>query len=145
MESMKETAVNIAASAKSGMEKTKAVVKEKVEKMTAHDPLEKEIAEEKKVERIRQAELNKREVYEHNPAAGETHSYSTTGAKGHPTGAQQMSALPRHGTGEPAGRVVPSHPIGASTGTGTGRTSAAHNSRVGADTNKGYGTGGAYN
>ncbi|KAI9122126.1 hypothetical protein K1719_006815 [Acacia pycnantha] len=130
MERMKETAANIGASAKSGLEKTKAVVQEKTEKMTAHDPTEKEMAEQRKEERMRQAELEKQEVRQHNSAsrqaattvpgghgrnytagaggAGTTATYSTaTGEYGHPTAGQQMSAMPGHGTGQPAeGYVV---------------------------------------
>ncbi|GAV63953.1 LEA_1 domain-containing protein [Cephalotus follicularis] len=157
MQSMKETAANMAASAKAGMEKTKATVQEKVEKMTAHDPVQKEMATEKKEERINQAELNKREAREHNAAAKQggghtgytatgtgdyttsgtgTATYSTTGAHGLPTGGHQMSALPAHGTGQPTGHategVVGSHPIGTNrTNTGTGGTTA-------------HGTGGTY-
>ncbi|KAL3533925.1 hypothetical protein ACH5RR_007446 [Cinchona calisaya] len=153
MQSIKEKAANVAASAKSGMEKTKATVQEKVDRMTAHNPTEKEMATERKEERMNQAELNKQETKEHNAAAknathatGAPHTYSTTGAPGHPTGTHQMSALPGHGTGQPAGHVtegvIQSHPIG--TATGTARLGAAHNTHVGAATNKGYGTGGSY-
>ncbi|CAA0812701.1 Late Embryogenesis Abundant 4-5 [Striga hermonthica] len=152
MQSIKETAANVAASAKSGMEKTKATAQEKMERMTAHNPTEKEIASERKEERIHRAELHKQEAREQNAAAkqaagmGGPHTYSTTGATGQPTGAHQMSALPGHGSGQPAGRVVEgtvgSHPIGTATGTG-GTT--AHNTRVGGGgANTGYGTGGGY-
>nr|GLL36543.1 18 kDa seed maturation protein-like [Ipomoea trifida] len=156
MEAMKETAANVGASAISGKEKTKAVVQEKMERMTAHDPMEKEMATKKKEERINQAELNKQEAKEQNAAARQgasttgtdkPHSYSTTGRTGNPTGAHQMSALPGHGTGEPMGQVtegvVESHPIG--TATGTKRTTVAHNTHAEREVNKGYGTGGAYN
>ncbi|CAI9097439.1 OLC1v1033869C1 [Oldenlandia corymbosa var. corymbosa] len=175
MQNIKEKAANVAATAKSGMDKTKAAVQEKVERMTAHNPTEKEMATERKEEKINQAEWNKREAMEHNAAAkhanthtvggnphtytatgqpghtaaagaGGPHTYSTTGKHGHPTGTHQMSALPGHGTGEPAGNVVEgvikSHPIG--TATGTTRPSAAHNTHVGPGTNQGYGTGGTY-
>ncbi|XP_038883398.1 11 kDa late embryogenesis abundant protein [Benincasa hispida] len=157
VESMKESAANVAASAKAGMDKTKATVQEKMEKVTAHDPLAKEIAEEKKQAKIHEAELNKQEAREHNAAvrqaataAAGTHgthptthptaTYSTSGAHGYTTGTQQMSALPGHGTGQPTGPfvegVVGAHPIG--TETGTGRTTTAHNPLVGGRT--GYGT-----
>ncbi|WJX17701.1 hypothetical protein P8452_07585 [Trifolium repens] len=69
VENMKETAANIGASAKSGMEKTKATVQEKTEKMRASDPIQKEMATEKKEERIHQAETEKQEAREHNAAA----------------------------------------------------------------------------
>ncbi|KAK3000336.1 hypothetical protein RJ639_021382 [Escallonia herrerae] len=151
--SVKETAANVAASAKAGMEKTKATAQEKGEKMTAHDPMQKEMATEKKETRVNQAELNKQGERQENAAArqaasatGGTHSYSTTGATGQPTGMHQRSALPGHGTGQPAGQVVegvvPSHPVG--TDTGTARPTPAHNTRVGGGTNTGYGTGGAF-
>lgn len=87
--------------------------------MTAHDPLEKEMATEKKERRLTQAELNKRAAREHNAATKQaatsgpqlvpqgtgtgTCTHSTTGAAGHSTGPHQMSALPGHGTGHPAG------------------------------------------
>ncbi|KGN54793.1 hypothetical protein Csa_011934 [Cucumis sativus] len=159
VESMKESAANVAASAKAGMDKTKATVQEKMEKVTARDPLAKEIAEEKKEAKIHEAELNKQEARQHNAAVRQaatgaaaathgthptTHStatYSTTGAHGYTTGTQQTSALPGHGTGQPTGLVtegvVGAHPIG--TETGTGRTTTAHNPLAGGGT--GYGTG----
>ncbi|XP_028808696.1 18 kDa seed maturation protein [Neltuma alba] len=127
-ESMKETAANIGASAKSGMEKTKATVQEKKDRMTAHDPMQKEMATERKEERMRQAELDKREAREHNVGSkqaatalpggqdgnyttgtgtGPTATYSTaTGAYGHPSAGQQLSAMPGHGTGQPTGGHV---------------------------------------
>ncbi|XP_022924969.1 late embryogenesis abundant protein 46 [Cucurbita pepo subsp. pepo] len=163
MESMKESAANVAASAKAGMDKTKATVQEKMEKVTARDPLAKEIAEEKKQAKIHEAELHKQEAREHNAAmkqattATATHgmhptthgtaTYSTTGAQGYTTGTQQMSAVPGHGTGQPTGQVtegvVGTHPIGHQTG--TGRTTTAHNPNVGGggDATR-YSTGGGY-
>ncbi|XP_009369595.2 late embryogenesis abundant protein 46 [Pyrus x bretschneideri] len=162
MESMKEAAANVAASATSGMEKTKATVQEKVEKMKSSDPVEKDMAARKKEERIVEAEVNKREAMEQNAAARRdvavstgytatgktgtgTRTYSTTGAAGQPTGTHQMSALPGHGTGQPAGQVTEgvvaeAHPIG--TNTGTGRTTG-HNTNVGGNATN-YGTGGTY-
>lgn len=125
------------------------------ERMTAHDPIEKDMASQKKEERINQAEWNKQEAKELNAANKQAtaatgtgtgaHSYSTTGVTGQPTGTHQMSAVPGHGTGHPTGQVVEgvvgSHPIG--TNTGTGKTTAGHNTRVGGGTTD-YGTGGAY-
>ncbi|KAK9055455.1 hypothetical protein SSX86_026538 [Deinandra increscens subsp. villosa] len=150
--SVKETVANIGASAKSGMEKTKATLQEKGERMTAHDPTQKEMATEKKEARLNEAEYAKQVAREQNAtqrqateATGGTHSYSTTGATGNPMGGHQMSSLPGHGTGEPAGQVVEgvvkSHPIGTDTGTGT--TVAGHNLRTGGGAG-GYRTGGAY-
>ncbi|KAG8371862.1 hypothetical protein BUALT_Bualt12G0007100 [Buddleja alternifolia] len=162
MQSIKETASNVAASAKSGMEKTKATAQEKMERMTAHNPTEKEMATERKEERVHHAELSKQETREQNAAArqaaktGGSYSHSTTGVTGQSTGGHQMSALPGHGTGAPAGQVtegvIKSHPIGTEgvikshpigTATGTGRTTA-HNTHVGGGGNAGYGTGGGY-
>ncbi|CAH8312665.1 unnamed protein product [Eruca vesicaria subsp. sativa] len=159
MQSMKETASNIAASAKSGMDKTKATLGEKAEKMTTRDPIQKQMATQKKEGRINEAEMQKREACEHNAAMKEASgagtgtglglgsaTHSTTGQVGHGTGTHQMSALPGHGTGQPTGQVVEgtavTEPIG--TNTGTGRTTA-HNTHVGGGTGTtGYGTGGGY-
>lgn len=151
----KESAANIAATAISGKEKTKATVQEKGERMMAHDPLEKDMATQEKEARINQAERNKQEAKELNAANKQAtaatgtgigaHSYSTTGVTGQPTGTHQMSAVPGHGTRHPTGQVVEgmvrSHPIG--TNTGTGNTTAAHNTRVGGGATD-CGTGGAY-
>uniref|UniRef100_A0A7N0T1T8 Seed maturation protein LEA 4 n=1 Tax=Kalanchoe fedtschenkoi TaxID=63787 RepID=A0A7N0T1T8_KALFE len=136
MQKAKETASNIAASAKAGLDKTKAVAQEKVDKMSAHDPIEKGMATERKEERIHQAEMNKQQAREHNAAAtghgttgvpgtGGTFSHSATGTHGHPTGTHQMSAMPGHGTGHTlGGHVVEGQPIG--TAAGTGGTTAPH-------------------
>ena len=134
-----------------------------VEKAKAHDPMQKEMATQKKEERIRQAELEKQEARQHNAAAKQaggnggytatgtatytasgTHTYSTTGEHGKPTGASQMSALPGHGTGQPAGQVIDgraeAHPVGTNPGVGG---STSHNTRVEGNPH-GYGTGGTY-
>ena len=134
---------------------------DQAERMTARDPLQKEMATQKKEDRINRAELQKQAAREHNTAAKEaatagysgqgqygtgpttgTATYSTTGEYGQPTGT--------HGTGQPTGQVtegvVGSHPIGTNTGTGR-RTTTAHNTRAGANPNDpgyGYGTGGSY-
>lgn len=139
-----------------------------MEKVTAKDPIQKDMATQKKEERIADAELNKREAHDHNAAvrhgaapAGSTGygtgptgyttagagtaTHSTTGATGQPTGFHQMSALPGHGTGQPTGQVVEgvetAHPIGINTG--TGRTTA-HNTHLGGNA-PGYGARGTYN
>ncbi|XP_047161209.1 18 kDa seed maturation protein-like [Vigna umbellata] len=98
-ESMKEKASNIGASAKAGMEKTKATLQEKAERMTSRDPLKKELATEKKEAKVDQAELDKQAAREHNAVASEHNSavkqgatYPTTGVHGRPTGFH-------HGTG----------------------------------------------
>ncbi|KAI3806479.1 hypothetical protein L1987_22386 [Smallanthus sonchifolius] len=88
---VKESASNMAASAKAGMEKTKATLQEKGEKMTAHDPIQKEMAREKKDERKHEAEYEKEAKKELNAAQRQatgttgTHTYTTTGT-GHHTG-----------------------------------------------------------
>ncbi|XP_027922307.1 18 kDa seed maturation protein-like [Vigna unguiculata] len=98
-ESMKEKASNIGASAKAGMEKTKATVQEKAERMTTRDPLQKDLATQKKESKVDQAELDKRAARDQNAAAREDNAaakqgapYSTTGEHGHTTGFH-------HGTG----------------------------------------------
>ncbi|XP_073003360.1 18 kDa seed maturation protein [Typha latifolia] len=135
--SAKETVANIGASAKAGMEKTKATVQEKVEKVTAHHPLEKEVAEQKKQERIHEAEVEKREAMERNAAlkmqasAGYHPSQGAPGqAAGYPTG------------GHVEAGVAESRPIGIATG--TARPTAAHNPRVGSDYPAATGTGHHY-
>ncbi|ESW34327.1 hypothetical protein PHAVU_001G143100 [Phaseolus vulgaris] len=147
-ESVKETASNMGASAKAGMEKTKATVQEKAERLTARDPLQKEVATQKKEARVNQAELDKQAVREHNAAAKQSATHSATGEHGHHTGLHQTSAMPGHGTGQPTGHVtegvVGSHPIG--TNRGPGGTTTAHNTHAGGNPNDyGYGTGGTYN
>ncbi|XP_043691646.1 late embryogenesis abundant protein 46-like [Telopea speciosissima] len=136
MESAKATASNIAASAKSGMDKTKATVQEKVEKMTVHTPVEKDMATQRKQEKIEQAELNKQVVFQHNAAAKQQSTTTTT------TGQTTTVPLHKHGmTGHPHGRVdeaaVGSHQIGTTT-----TNMAPNDPRLGGDhTQTGYGTG----
>ncbi|CAI0402830.1 unnamed protein product [Linum tenue] len=138
------------------MEKTKATVQEKIEKASAHDPVQKEMAREKKEQRVAEAEAMKHSTKAHNAAAkqGEqltgghgngAYSHSATGQPGYPTGTHQMSAMPGHGTGQPIGGhvdegVARSHPSGLP-GEQTG-----HNTRVGGTGTghlPGYGTGGS--
>ncbi|KAK4413028.1 Late embryogenesis abundant protein 46 [Sesamum alatum] len=69
MQSAKEKAANVAASAAAGMEKTKATMQEKAVKMATGDPLQKEMATEKKDDRVQEAERHKQETYEQNAAA----------------------------------------------------------------------------
>lgn len=119
---------------------------------TARDPVQKEMATQKKEAKINEAELEKQAARQHNAAtkisatAGHMRT-GTTGNYGQPTGSHQMSAMPGHGTGQATGHVVEgvvgSHPIG--TNRGPDGTATAHNSRVGGNTNaSGYGTGGTY-
>ncbi|XP_021770377.1 11 kDa late embryogenesis abundant protein-like [Chenopodium quinoa] len=175
VESVKETTANIAASAKSGMDKTKATMQEKVDKMKANDEYDKALATERKQERLTEAELHKQQAMSHNAAekdaktaaAGNTgirtgtgtglfgssdgtnttittttgsHTHSTTGTTGLPTGTHQMSAMPGHGTGEPAGgfveqgtNAIGAHPIGR------GARTAATNRHTGGGANTGTG------
>ncbi|KAL3533926.1 hypothetical protein ACH5RR_007447 [Cinchona calisaya] len=73
MQKAKEAAANVAASAKSGTDKTKATLEEKGEKMTTRDPLKKEMAERKKDERYQEAELEKQDIRDrHAPGSGYT-------------------------------------------------------------------------
>ncbi|KGN59308.1 11 kDa late embryogenesis abundant protein-like [Cucumis sativus] len=71
-EAMKESAANVGASAKAGMEKTKATAQEKVDKMRAHDPFEKDMARERKDERIQEAELDKQQARVEHAAERQT-------------------------------------------------------------------------
>ncbi|XP_048226035.1 11 kDa late embryogenesis abundant protein [Ricinus communis] len=154
MQSMKETVANVAASAKAGMDKTKATVQEKVDKMSAHDPAQKQMATERKEQRKAEAEWNKQEAREHNAAAkqaakagsdaqytatggGTTTGYGTescthnvTGTPGYPTGTQQMSAMPGHGTGQPYGGHVDSSGLARTDPTGLPGDTTGHNPRV---------------
>ncbi|KAL6987003.1 hypothetical protein U1Q18_012762 [Sarracenia purpurea var. burkii] len=169
MKSMKESAANVAASAKSGMEKTKATAQEKVEKISAHDPQQKEMARQKKEDRVNQAELHKQEVRENNAAAKQTGGTQfTTGAgtgtgigsggthftTGPGTGAEigtpdYLTGTPEYSTGQPTGRVTEGvvgsqNPVGDQyTGSGRGRVPIRET-----DTGVGHpehgGTGGAY-
>ncbi|XP_041997775.1 protein LE25-like [Salvia splendens] len=78
-----QSAKDMGASAKAGMEKTKATLQEKGERMTTRDPLQKEMATEKKEERIDEAELRKREAQAQHEAqrrgAGTGTGADTTG------------------------------------------------------------------
>ncbi|CAI9097437.1 OLC1v1033867C1 [Oldenlandia corymbosa var. corymbosa] len=69
MQRAKEAASNVAASARSGMEKTMAAAEEKAEKMSTMDPARKEMAEVKRDQRTREAELEKQAAYDQNAAA----------------------------------------------------------------------------
>ncbi|XP_008782853.2 11 kDa late embryogenesis abundant protein [Phoenix dactylifera] len=152
--SVKETASNIAASAKSGMEKTKATLEEKVEKMTAQHPAEKEMAEQKKQDKIREAEIAKREVKEQNAAAREQARAGYTGgptATAYPSAAaagHHTTGAPGQVAGDPTGGhvisgAVKSHPVG--TDAGTARPAIARNPYTGTASPAGHGTGGGYN
>ncbi|CAK9148466.1 unnamed protein product [Ilex paraguariensis] len=91
MQLVKETSANIAASAKAGLDKTKTVLEEKVEKMIACDPVEKEMAARKKEEKIKEAELRKQVAKSQSTAAttggggGGGVGYTAIGAQEMPT------------------------------------------------------------
>lgn len=118
--------------------------------MSASDLMQKDMATEKKEERINQAEMEKQEAREHNAAAKESATgghvtegkTATTGpgaktATHHPAamGANQMPAMHGHGYGSGLGLthelltedVMGSHPTGTNTGMGS---TAAHNVHV---------------
>ncbi|GLT96177.1 hypothetical protein SLE2022_138200 [Rubroshorea leprosula] len=82
MQAVKETAANVGASAVAGLEKTKATLHEKMERMVTLDQVEKETATQKKEIRIKEAELNRREARQLNAAAreaGGAGGYTVTG------------------------------------------------------------------
>ncbi|CBI30024.3 hypothetical protein AAG906_036642 [Vitis piasezkii] len=138
MESVKEKAANVAASAKAGMEKTKATVQEKVEKLTAHGEMEKQIATQKKEEKKADAEIKKQEAYENNAAGRQA---AAVGGEAHYTAGPGQAAVPA-GTTYSAATGVPGRPIGINPGTGG---ALAQNPRVeGGGAKTGYGTGGNY-
>ncbi|XP_009779119.1 protein LE25 [Nicotiana tabacum] len=113
MQGAKEKAANAAASAKSGMGKTKATIEEKAERMTTRDPLKKEMATEKKDERKTAAELSKREANDQNAAArdGGALGYTTTGAPEYSTTAYDPTEDVTGG----GGPVRSGHPTSAGT------------------------------
>ncbi|KAK4413027.1 seed maturation protein [Sesamum alatum] len=106
MQSIKETVLNVAAAANSGMEKTKAIVQEQVDQMTGHNDTETGLATQRKEERILQADLDELEAIVHNAAArqaaSEADGYSrpATGRTEHPAIAHQTS------TGQPSEETV---------------------------------------
>ncbi|KAG5006794.1 hypothetical protein JHK82_024734 [Glycine max] len=69
IETFKETAANIGASAKSGLEKTKATIQEKNEKMNAEDQTQMDMATKRKEEKINQAEMEKQQARKYYAAA----------------------------------------------------------------------------
>ncbi|KAL0428604.1 UNVERIFIED_CONTAM: Late embryogenesis abundant protein 46 [Sesamum latifolium] len=156
MQSAKETASNIAASAKAGMEKTKATAQEKTLSRRT-------LLHRRKEERIHEAERQKLEAREHNAAAKHTgggaygegyttggtmgggfgHDYTTTGTGG--TGAGGYTA-----EGGLLGSDYPQGTTGGMTGTGTGTTMGGggrvrhQDPSTGGGGRTGHGTGGTY-
>lgn len=106
--------------------------------MSASDPMQKEMATEKKEERINQAEMEKREAREYNAAVKMCHvtegytgptietaaGYSIIGdyGSGQPMATGNVSTIPGIGLGAD---VMGSHPIETNTGMGT-TTAEAH-------------------
>uniref|UniRef100_A0A0D9X6Q6 Uncharacterized protein n=1 Tax=Leersia perrieri TaxID=77586 RepID=A0A0D9X6Q6_9ORYZ len=142
MESTKEAAANVGASARAGMDKTRAAVQGQVEKATAHNAADKDAAEVRRQERVQAAEDEKRHAMGANAAAKER----ATGGPGayHPSqgapGVDKAQAQPTGGHVQDG--VAESRPVG--TVTGTARPSAAHNPRVGSDFQQARGTSGQY-
>lgn len=133
MQSAKETAANVAASAKAGMEKTKATMQEKGEKMTTRDPLKKDMSQERKEERMHQAELEKQEARAQNAATkqagaatgtspGMGHGFTTGGDHTTGTGYTAEGEVPlEQARTDATGRVLPQDPnVGGGAGTGYG-------------------------
>ncbi|KAK9664603.1 hypothetical protein RND81_14G055200 [Saponaria officinalis] len=87
MESAKQKAADATAAAKAGMEKTKATVGEKVDKMKGHDQFDKDVATMKKDERMDEAEIRKQEAHAHNEAQKQANTTARTGhtTTGHTT------------------------------------------------------------
>uniref|UniRef100_A0ACD5TQ67 Uncharacterized protein n=1 Tax=Avena sativa TaxID=4498 RepID=A0ACD5TQ67_AVESA len=139
MEATKEAAANVGASARSGVEKSKATVQGQAEKSTARNASEKEAAEVRMRERVRGAEEDKQHAVLANAAAKERASAGTyhpsQGAPGIVPGGGPTGGHVEDGVAE-------SRPVGLATG--TGRPSAAHNPHVGSDFPQARRTGGQY-
>ncbi|XP_050226907.1 11 kDa late embryogenesis abundant protein-like [Mercurialis annua] len=138
MASMKETAANVAASAKAGMDKTKASVQEKVDKMSTSDPVQKQMATEKKQHKKAEAELNKQEAREHNAAArhvekagGHTATVGGAPTAGYGTQTHTHTGGPGYPTGAvPYGGEVDSSGLARTEPTGLPGHTTGHNPRV---------------
>lgn len=109
-----QSAKKVVASAQAGMEKTKAVVQEKVEKMKTKDPIQKDMATEKKEAKINEAEMLKQQAYSQNAAGKHTTSAAAPGAT---AGSYTNSTT--------------SHPVEADTGLHGTTAHAAHGTHPG--------------
>ncbi|XP_052166253.1 11 kDa late embryogenesis abundant protein [Oryza glaberrima] len=142
MQSTKEAAANVGASARAGMDKSRAAVQGQVEKATARNAADEDAAEVRRQERVQAAEEEKQHAMAANAAAKER----ATGGAGayHPSqgapGVDPRAAQPTGGHVQDG--VAESRPVG--TATGTARPSAAHNPHVGSDFSQAHGTGGQY-
>ncbi|XP_073158128.1 uncharacterized protein [Henckelia pumila] len=120
MQSAKESAANVAASARSGMEKTKATVLEKAEQIKTRDPMMKDMATQKKEAKIQQAEREKQGAVQQNrlakhegAAGGYGHGFTAIGDTATGTGG--------HNNLNPVGTGGHHNPLGTGhTATGTG-------------------------
>ncbi|KAG8047029.1 hypothetical protein GUJ93_ZPchr0008g13960 [Zizania palustris] len=133
MESTKEAAANVGASARAGMDKTRAAVQGQVEKATAHNASEKAAAEVRRQQRVQAAEEEKQHAMRANAAAKER----ATGGPGAPyhrpssQGAPGVDAHHQAGHHQPTGGHVEAGVVGeesrpVETATGTARPRAAH-------------------
>lgn len=132
MQSTKEAAANVGASARAGMDKSRAAVQGQVEKATARNAADKDAAEVRRQERVQAAEEEKQHAMAANAAARARHGRRrrvppSQGAPGGPACAQptegtSRTASPRAGrSGRPPARRGPAPP--------TTRTSAATSRR----------------
>ncbi|RVW30753.1 18 kDa seed maturation protein [Vitis vinifera] len=131
-EAVKEKVSNVTASARAGLEKTKATLEEKAEKMTTRDPLKKELATERKEERKTEAEIESSGHVSTTPPRGKPAppastvvtqqgilaTAETTGYSSHPAGdtgyggTTVYSSHPTGDTGDGGTTVYSSHPTG---------------------------------
>ncbi|XP_027070639.2 18 kDa seed maturation protein-like [Coffea arabica] len=129
MQKAKETSADVAASAKSGMDKTKAALQEKAEKMTT-DPVKKEMAERKKEEKFFEAECEKGRM--RKAARRGDHNLHTAGDPlGHAGYSAQGPVREDYPTSVTSGVVGSQYPAGVNTG--SGRTGVLDPDRVDVD------------
>ncbi|ONK70166.1 uncharacterized protein A4U43_C05F30950 [Asparagus officinalis] len=128
------------------MDKTKAVLQEKAEKVTAQHPAEKDMAEQRKEEKIREAVVNKRQAMDHNATAKEQVVPATPRASGLNAGRPpDPNRHPRRSrvSGHVTEGAFQSRPSGAETGTARPAL-AAHDPNVEGTEPALRGTGGRY-
>lgn len=98
------------------------------EKLTTRDPLEKQMAEQKKERRIAEAELRKQEAREQNYAekeAARSGGHTTGVTTGHTTGVTTGHGVDPLSSEHVVSGTAGTRPVG--TGAGTGRTTTAYN------------------
>nr|XP_027070639.1 protein LE25-like [Coffea arabica] len=116
MQKAKETSADVAASAKSGMDKTKAALQEKAEKMTT-DPVKKEMAERKK----RKSSLKqsvRRDGCAKLPGEATTTLHTAGDPLGHAGYSAQGPVREDYPTSVTSGVVGSQYPAGVNTGSG---------------------------